>query len=120
MSTEKTDTGGYAQFDDLLTAVGDVTQDVDLGNGRRIKVRGLTRYELLLNGKGADDSGLIERRNLAACVVEPRMTLGQVEKWQKSSTPDVIGKVTNVIRELSGLGEGAQKSDVPRDGDNGA
>lgn len=109
---------GYASFDDLITPVDDNTADVELPGGRRVKVRGLTRYELLLNAKGADDAALIERRNLATCMVEPKMTLAQVEKWQKSSTPDVIGKVTNAIRELSGLAEGASKSDVRRDGDD--
>lgn len=117
MSTESTE---YAQFDDLLTPVADMTEDVDLGDGRVIKVRGLTRYELILSGKGTDDATLVERRNLAACVVEPKLTLAMAEKWQKSSTPDVIAKVTIAIRRLSGLGEGAPKSDVSADGDDGA
>lgn len=106
----------YAQFDDLLTQVDDLTEDVDLGNGRIVKVRGLTRYELILSGKGTDDAALVERRNLANCLVEPKLTLGQAEKWQKSSTPDAIAKVTNAIRRLSGLVEGAAKSDVSGDG----
>ncbi|QJY51250.1 hypothetical protein [Pseudonocardia broussonetiae] len=117
MSTENT---GYAQFDDLLTPVADVTEDVDLGNGRRVKVRGLTRYELILSGKGTDDATLVERRNLSTCLVEPKLTLAQAERWQKASTPDVIAKVTNAIRRLSGLAEGAAKSDVPGDGDDGS
>lgn len=110
----------YAKFDDLIADVADATEDVDLGGGRRVKVRGLTRYELLLNGKGTDDSSLIERRNLATCLIEPKLTLGQAEKWQRSSTPDVIGKVTNAIRRLSGLAEDAAKSDVQTDGDDGS
>lgn len=114
------DTTEYASFDDLLTPVDDVTEDVELGRGRKVRVRGLTRYELLLNAKGIDDPALIERRNLATCVVEPRMTVGQVEKWQKASLPNEIGLVTLAIRRLSGLADGAPKSDIPGDGADGA
>lgn len=109
----------YASLDDLIEEV-DTTEDVDLGNGRKVKVRGLTRYELLLNAKGTDDANLIERRNVTCCLVEPKLSLAQVEQWQKSSPPRVIGKVTDAIRRLSGLAEGAAKSDVPGDGDDGA
>lgn len=107
----------YASIDDLFDPVGSSTEDVALSNGRLVKVRGLSRYELLLNVKGTDDALLVERRNVACCVVEPKMTEAQVEKWQKSSGPRDIGAVTDAIRRLSGLGEGAQKSDVPSDGD---
>lgn len=109
----------YASFDDLVEPV-DATEDVEIGNGRKVKVRGLTRYELLLSAKGTDDASVVERRNLAACLVEPKLTLPQVEKWQKSSPPNVIGKVTDAIRRLSGLAEGAQKSDVSGDGGDGS
>lgn len=110
----------YASLDDLITAVEDDTEDVDLGNGRLVQVRGLTRYELLLNAKGTEDGALIERRNLVTCLVAPKLNASQVEKWQKASRPGEIGKVTDAIRRLSGLAEGARKSDVSRDGDDGA
>lgn len=110
----------YATLDDLIEPVDDVTEDVELGGGRRVKVRGLSRYELLCNAKGTEDGGLIERRNLACCLVAPKLSLQQVEAWQKASKPSDIGKVTDAIRRLSGLAEGAQKSDVPADGDDGA
>lgn len=103
----------YASADDLAADVSTVdTADVTLSTGKVVKVRGLSRYELLLNGKNTEDSGLIERRNVACCMVEPRMTVGQVEAWQKGSKPADLGKVTAAIRDLSGLGEGADKSDV--------
>ena len=65
-----------------------------------------------MTGKGTEDVALIERRNVALCMVEPKMTEAQVEKWQKSSRPNSLGEVTRAIRDLSGLGEGAAKSDV--------
>jgi hypothetical protein len=102
----------YASASDLLDDATDETRDVDLPNGRRVKVRGLTRFELLMTGKGTEDTALIERRNIALCMVEPPMTEKQVEAWQKSSRPDVFAAITVAIRDLSGLGEGANKSDV--------
>ena len=111
----------YASLDDLTSeSPVDQTADVELSGGRRVKVRGLSRYELLLNGKGTDDSAEIERRNLACCMVEPKLNVAAVEKWQKNSKPGDIGKVTDAIRALSGLGEDARKSDVSDDGDDGA
>jgi hypothetical protein len=105
----------YASIDDLTEGddVGQVTRDVPLPNGKVVKVRGLSRYELLLNGKNTEDTALIERRNIATCMVEPRMTLAQVEVWQKkASAGGAFGALSTAIRDLSGLGEGADKSDV--------
>lgn len=106
----------YAKIDDLF-GNGEVDmEDVELGNGIVVRVRGLTRYELLLNAKNVEDAAEIECRNLVTCMVEPKMTHEQVTKWQQSSPPGVIGKVTDAIRRLSGLGEGQPKSDVQGDG----
>lgn len=107
MSTE------YASVDDLVAVVEPETRDVELPNGKTVKVRGLTRFELIVHGKGTEDGALIERRNVAACLVEPRMTEKQVETWQKSpGSISSFGLVSEAIRDLSGLGEGAGKSDV--------
>lgn len=110
--------GEYASLDDLVNVGVDNTEDVEVTPGVIVKVRGLTRYELLLNAKGVDgDGAMIERRNLVTCMVEPKLSLQQAEKWQKSSMPGVIGKVTDAIRRLSGLGADAPKSSVPANGD---
>ena len=103
----------YASPEDLAAdEVCENTDDVTLPNGKVVKVRGLSRFELLLNGKNTEDSALIERRNVACCMVEPKMTEKQVEAWQKASGPKVLALVTAKIRDLSGLGEGAANSDV--------
>jgi hypothetical protein len=102
----------YASIDDLTSASEPETRDVTLPDGKVVKVRGLTRIELLLSTKGTDDTALVERRNVATCLVEPRMTVQQVEAWQKRpGSVLAIGEVTDAIRDLSGLGEGAAKSD---------
>jgi hypothetical protein len=103
----------YATIDDLGADVVEETRDVTLPNGKIVKVRGLSRFELLLNGKNTEDSALIERRNVAACMVEPRMTVVQVEAWQKKAAAGGAFKViSEAIRDLSGLGEGADKSNL--------
>lgn len=103
----------YASIDDLGEDVSEDTRDVTLPNGRKVKVRGLSRFELIVNGKGTEDGALIERRNVAACMVEPRMTLAQVEAWQKKAPAGGAFKaISEAIRDLSGLGEGADKSDL--------
>lgn len=102
----------YASVEDLTSdEVSDNTRDVTLPNGRVVRVRGMSRMELMLSRKGTEDAGEIERRMLSYCMVAPEMTVRQVEAWQKASGPMVIAPVTEAIRELSGLGEGADKSD---------
>jgi hypothetical protein len=102
----------YASVDDLTAdEISDNTRDVALSNGRVVKVRGMSRMELMLSRKGTEDAGEIERRMLSYCMVAPTMTVEQVKAWQKATGPMVIAPVTETIRELSGLGEGADKSD---------
>lgn len=110
-------TSKYASAAELTAAGEPPMTDVTLLNGSKVKVRGLTRFELILNGKGTEDPLVIERRNVATCMVEPTMTEAAVEKWQKSSAPGDLARVTVAIRDLSGLGEGAGKSDVAAAGD---
>jgi hypothetical protein len=108
----------YASVEDLLAdQLADNTRDVTLSNGKAVKVRGMSRMELLLSRKNTQDPGEIERRMIAWCMVQPKMTTQQVTAWQKATGPMVIVPVTEAIRELSGLGEGADKSDVPDAGD---
>ncbi len=110
----------YASIDDLFGDGVTEQADVTTPSGRRVRVRGLTRKELLQNGKGTDDSSVIEARNLACCMVAPTITVGQADHWQSSVTPDEIAPISNMIRQLSGLGEGAAKSRVHGDGNRDA
>ena len=104
----------YATFEDLKAAAdpADGAEDVTLPSGCVVRVRGLTRHELMFNAKGTEDSALIERRNVKCCLVEPKLTLDQVEQWQRHSLAGGDFKELSVrIRDLSGIGEGADKSD---------
>lgn len=110
----------YASFDDLVSgSLEDDAEDLTLPSGKVVRVRGLSRHELMFNGKGTEDSALIERRNVVSCLVEPKLTLPQVEKWQRNSAAGGDFKVLSErIRDLSGLGEGADKSDPGASGDD--
>jgi hypothetical protein len=101
----------YASADDLL-AEELPEDDLTLPNGKTIRLRGLSRHALFFNGKGTEDSGVIETRNLVSCMVAPSMTKEQAEQFMRSAGAGVMGLISNKIRELSGLGEGAAKSDV--------
>lgn len=108
-----TDEIEYASADDLTAGDLGEGEDVTLPSGKRVKVRGLSRHELMFHGKGTEDNELIERRHIVACLLIPKMTLAQVEKWQRNSKAGGDIKVlTEVIRDGSALGEGADKSSV--------
>ncbi len=108
---------GYAGIDELFGAGVTEQEDVTTPAGHVVRVRGLTRAELLLNAKDANgDSALIERRNLASCLLTPSMTIEQAERWQRTAAAGELVPVVDAIRRLSGLAEGAAKSRLPGDG----
>jgi hypothetical protein len=105
----------YASPDDFTgdDAYADDELDVHLSRGRVVRVRGLSRLELMHGGKGTEDNALIERRMIVDALIKPRMTLKQVEAWQgKPGSIVDVGLVTTAIRNLSGLGKGADKSQL--------
>jgi len=73
-----------------------------------VKVRGLTRGEVFMTQK-AGDTEAHERRIVAFGMVDPPMNEDDVKQWQRNSPAGELDK----IRQLSGLGEGADKSGVP-------
>jgi len=110
---------GYATPESLLA--GDLSvaaEDVQLPSGAVVRLRGLSRFELLNNGKGTEDPLEVEARNVKACLIEPKMTIDQVRAWQRVAVAGGdFQTMSKVIRRLSGLDEGAQKSDVAEAGD---
>lgn len=104
----------YASFEDL-TATPEVpeTEDVELPSGKVVQIRPLSRHQLITMGKGTEDASLVERRMITYCLVQPKLTIAQVETWQRQdgSIRD-FARITTAVRQLSGLAEGAAKSDV--------
>jgi hypothetical protein len=77
-----------------------------------VKVRGLTRGEVFMTQK-AGDTESTERRIVAFGMVDPPMNEDDVKTWQRNSPAGELEQVVDKIRQLSGLGEGADKSGVP-------
>lgn len=103
-----------ATFESLMAVDNpkDNTELFELPSGLSVEVRGLTRFELMFNGKGTEDSFVIEARNVHSCLIEPVLTYDQVRQWQNSSRAGGdFRALSEKIRDLSGLGEGADKSD---------
>jgi hypothetical protein len=103
----------YATEDDLYEILAaDVTDSIVLPNGKTVEVRGLTRAEHLWIGKGTDDAAEIEARMLSKATVRPALNLSAAKRFQETAPSSVVAKITARIRDLSGFGEGAQKSAV--------
>lgn len=93
------------------------TEQVPTSEGP-VTVRGLSRYELHLSGKGTEDSGLIEARMIQYALIDPAgMTVADVRAWQRRpETAGEMQRVAEMVRDLSGLAEGAGKSALSGDG----
>lgn len=104
----------YASFEDLTSVdATETVADVPLSSGKSVRVRALTRYELMLLVKGEPDNLAYERRIISTCLVNPALSESQVEAWQKRALPSGdLSVITDAIRTLSGLGEGADKSNL--------
>lgn len=123
MTTEHTpdhvdvdDADEYASADELLTGSLDLAGvDFTLPSGRKVRVRGLTRGELFWKGNERPSTADVEARNVAACLVRPVMSEAQVKRWQvRDLAGGDLKALSEKIRDLSGLGEGADKSDLPQ------
>lgn len=94
----------------LADRVADNTGTVEIEGVGTVTVRGLTRFEfMMLNKKYGDPGPEQERETLAMCMVQPAMTVAEVEMWQKVSPATEINLVASEINRLSGIGKGADK-----------
>jgi len=99
----------------LSNRLGEKTIDIE-GVGE-VRVRGLSRAEVLLVSKSGGNAELLERKILHHGVVDPQVSEKDVAVLQKNAPSGDLEKLVDAINELSGLGQGAQKSDVPGTGD---
>lgn len=101
----------YASFDDLMAATAaDQFEEWALPSGKRVRIRPLTRAEHLWIGKGTEDADEIEARMISKALIEPSLTFEQAKKWQKAAASADVSAITDKIRDLSGFGQGADKS----------
>jgi hypothetical protein len=97
------------------TATGLPEDDVEVPHMGTVRVRGLSREEVFECQK-AKGTQAHERKILHLGMIDPAMTESQAAVWQKVSPAAEIEPVVDKIRELSGLDEGADKSELSRDG----
>lgn len=86
-------------------------RDVDVPGVGSVRVRGMSRIEVMLCQK-IDDIAARERRMLAIGLVDPQLTDAEAGRWQDASPAGELEPVTNAIYELSGMGKGSSKSGV--------
>lgn len=89
-------------------------EDLPLSSGL-VRVRGLSRGEVFMMRKSQQDGGLKdegawERRMVSLALLQPKLTEEQVGAWQQGPAGGDLETLTEKIQELSGLGEGADKS----------
>lgn len=85
---------------------------VDIEGVGAVTVRGLSRFELMLAGKGdveKEDPAKVEQRMLAMAMVDPEMSEEDIVRWQKASPAGEMNSVVEKMNELSGIGNGAAK-----------
>lgn len=94
-------------------------QDVDVPGVGTVRVRALSRTEVIMVRKATDTEHVdgprvlvIERKMLAAALVDPVLTEAEVGRWQAASAAGEIEPVVAAVQRLSGMDEGADKSDV--------
>lgn len=105
----------YATVDHLTSGISLPEKDHQLADGTMVRIRGLSRAEVLrIQTIGKDKAIELERHTVAAGLVIPRLTPEQVSAWQDADRAGGdIGRLMEEIRDLSGLGPGAAKSGVP-------
>lgn len=111
----------YATADELTAADLMEESDARTKDGKLVRVRGLTRGEVLvmqtLRSKGIiKDEAQWEQLLLHKAMIKPEMSEQQVAAWHKGPAANMQPVVLRV-EELSGMREGAQKSDVPETGE---
>jgi hypothetical protein len=95
---------------DLLSKPRLPEADVEIPGLGVVRVRGLSRAEVLIIQKVADSGeDILERKMLAAAMVSPRRTEGQVREWQEASPVGELQPVVARVMELSGMDEDAAK-----------
>lgn len=84
--------------------------DVEVPGLGVVRVRGLSRSEVLSIQKIAGSGTLvIERKMLALAMVSPRLTESEVREWQEAAPAGELEPVTDKIQELSGMTEDSAK-----------
>jgi cell division inhibitor SulA len=98
--------------------------DVEVPGVGTVRVRGLSRTEVMLMRKATDIEAIdgsralvLERKMLALGMVDPQLSESEAGRWQQASAAGELDLVSDRIAQLSGMAEGAPKSGLQADGD---
>lgn len=91
--------------------------DVEVPGVGTVRVRGLTRDEVLVMRKATDNANsidgprtlVLERKMLASAMVDPPMTEAEIGQWQKAAPAGELEPITHKVQELSGMLDDAAK-----------
>ncbi len=87
-------------------------EDVEVAAGT-VRVRGLSRAEVLDLQKHANDLGVLECHILALGLVDPPLSFEEAEGYYAVAAAGDVDRIVEAISILSGLNKDAQKSGVP-------
>ena len=88
------------------------TADFEIPGVGVVKLRGLSRGEVLEMNDRQPNPIEFDRFVLSRTMVDPKMTEDEVGEWQKVALPNEIGRVVEEVLKLSGLQPGADKSSL--------
>lgn len=114
-----TDTGGQGGLVDKTALLGDrddLEEEVRIGDFGVVKIRALTRAEVLRLQQVAEKDGIptAEAQAIASAVVEPRFTIDEVRRWQKIARGGEIQVLAERINKLAGMSEEELKAATDR------
>lgn len=85
-------------------------EDLEIEGVGTIRIRALSRYEIMVAGKANPDDVLaMEQQMLSIAVLDPKLTEKEVAQWQKSSPLGQVQEVIQAINRLSGVTKDSQK-----------
>lgn len=73
-----------------------------------VRVRALSRAEVLSLAPLAGDAQEIEVRVVAWGLIDPALSVDEVRDWQKATTGEAITAISDAVAKLSGMGPDAQ------------
>jgi hypothetical protein len=89
--------------------------DVEIAGVGTVRVRALSRFEVISITKASDLDAdgprllTLERKMLAAAMLDPVLTESEVKRWQEASAAGEMVKLIETIQRMSGMLEGVDK-----------
>lgn len=93
----------------LLKANRCAEDDVEIPGIGTVRVRGLTRAEIMRISKGVSEGKNMEPLSLSLALVDPKMTEDEAAQWLEVAGFGEIEAVNQRINELSGIAGRADK-----------